>query len=605
MFRQSFKKSIRAIQHIKVSNFTTSSLLGRQITTHYTIHPRENDKRWTDIDMERVADESDVLIVGGGPAGMTTAIKLKQLAKQHGMDLSVTLVEKASEIGGHTLSGACIETSALEELFPDWKDREAPLHTPVVKDKMGVLTETRYIPVPMFKGLPMYNHGNYLVRLGNFVKWLGEQAEELEVDVYPGIAASEILYHEDGSVKGIATSDVGIGKDGAPKDTFERGMELHAKVTVFAEGCHGHLAKQIFKQFNLRENACEQTYGIGIKELWEIDPSKHEPGLVLHTAGWPLPSDTYGGSFLYHLDEGPLVSCGFVIGLDYNNPYMSPFQEFQRWKSHPSIKPTFEGGTRIAYGARALNEGGYQSLPKLSFPGGCVIGCSAGFMNVPKIKGTHGAMKSGILAAESIFEAVTDEKNQDVTTGLNPDSYDKRFEESSLRKELYACRNIRPSFESPLRLYGTMLYTGLFYWLGGGREPWTFKHKGIDSEKLKPAAECTPIEYPKPDGKITFDLLSSVALSGTNHDGDQPAHLTLKNDNIPKDRNFAIYDGPEQRFCPAGVYEYVEDEEDGGKRLQINAQNCVHCKTCDIKDPSQNINWVVPESGGGPAYNGM
>jgi len=605
MFRQSFKKSIRAIQHIKVSNFTTSSLLGRQITTHYTIHPRENDKRWTDIDMERVADESDVLIVGGGPAGMTTAIKLKQLAKQHGMDLSVTLVEKASEIGGHTLSGACIETSALEELFPDWKDREAPLHTPVVKDKMGVLTETRYIPVPMFKGLPMYNHGNYLVRLGNFVKWLGEQAEELEVDVYPGIAASEILYHEDGSVKGIATSDVGIGKDGAPKDTFERGMELHAKVTVFAEGCHGHLAKQIFKQFNLRENACEQTYGIGIKELWEIDPSKHEPGLVLHTAGWPLPSDTYGGSFLYHLDEGPLVSCGFVIGLDYNNPYMSPFQEFQRWKSHPSIKPTFEGGTRIAYGARALNEGGYQSLPKLSFPGGCVIGCSAGFMNVPKIKGTHGAMKSGILAAESIFEAVTDEKNQDVTTGLNPDSYDKRFEESSLCKELYACRNIRPSFESPLRLYGTMLYTGLFYWLGGGREPWTFKHKGLDSEKLKPAAECTPIEYPKPDGKITFDLLSSVALSGTNHDGDQPAHLTLKNDNIPKDRNFAIYDGPEQRFCPAGVYEYVEDEEDGGKRLQINAQNCVHCKTCDIKDPSQNINWVVPESGGGPAYNGM
>lgn len=601
MFRQSFKKSMRAIQHMKVSNFTSSSLLGRQITTHYTIHPRENDKRWSDIDMERVADESDVLIVGGGPAGMTTAIKLKQLAKQHGMDLSVTLVEKASEIGGHTLSGACIETSALEELFPDWKDREAPLHTPVVKDKMGVLTETRYIPVPMFKGLPMYNHGNYLVRLGNFVKWLGEQAEELEVDVYPGIAASEILYHDDGSVKGIATSDVGIGKDGAPKDTFERGMELHAKVTVFAEGCHGHLAKQIFKQFNLRENACEQTYGIGIKELWEIDPSKHEPGLVLHTAGWPLPSDTYGGSFLYHLDEGPLVSCGFVIGLDYNNPYMSPFQEFQRWKSHPSIKPTFEGGTRIAYGARALNEGGYQSLPKLSFPGGCVIGCSAGFMNVPKIKGTHGAMKSGILAAESIFEAVTDEKNQDVTTGLNPDSYDKRFEESSLRKELYACRNIRPSFESPLRLYGTMLYTGLFYWLGGGREPWTFKHKGLDSEKLKPAAECTPIEYPKPDGKITFDLLSSVALSGTNHDGDQPAHLTLKNDNIPKDRNFAIYDGPEQRFCPAGVYEYVEDEEDGGKRLQINAQNCVHCKTCDIKDPSQNINWVVPESGGGPA----
>lgn len=451
----------------------------------------------------------------------------------------------------------------------------------------------------------MYNHGNYLVRLGNFVHWLGEQAEQLEVEVYPGIAASEVLYHEDGSVKGIATSDVGIARDGSPKDTFERGMELHAKVTVFAEGCHGHLAKQLFKNFNLRENSCQQTYGIGIKELWEVDPSKHQPGLVLHTAGWPLPSDTYGGSFLYHLDEGPLVSCGFVVGLDYNNPYLSPFQEFQRWKTHTSIKPTFEGGTRIAYGARALNEGGYQSLPKLSFPGGCVIGCSAGFMNVAKIKGTHGAMKSGLLAAESIFEALLDEKNEGKETGITPESYDHRFKDSWLHKELYSVRNIRPSFDTPLHIWGTMIYTGIFYWLGGGREPWTFKHKGLDSDKLKPAAECKPIEYPKPDGKISFDLLSSVALSGTNHDHDQPAHLTLKNDSIPVERNLGIYDGPEQRFCPAGVYEYVDDEESGGRRLQINAQNCVHCKTCDIKDPSQNINWVVPESGGGPAYSGM
>lgn len=588
-----------------VRNISTSSRRNKRITTHYSIVSRETDPRWAGVDMERVADETDVVIVGGGPAGMCSAIKLKQLAQEHGVDLRVCVVEKASEIGAHTLSGACIEISALEELFPDWKDRNAPLNTPVTKDKMGYLTENKYIPLPVFKGLPMYNHGNYLVRLGHFVKWLGEQAEELEVEVYPGIAASEVLYHEDGSVKGIATADVGISKDGSPKDTFERGMELHAKVTIFAEGCHGHLAKQLFQRFNLRENSCQQTYGIGLKELWEIDPSKHEPGLVVHTAGWPLPRDTYGGSFLYHMDEGPLVSCGFVVGLDYSNPYLSPFQEFQKWKTHPSIRTYFEGGTRIAYGARALNEGGFQSLPKLSFPGGCVIGCSAGFMNVAKIKGTHGAMKSGTLAAEAVFEAITDEQNLEKTSGLVPSSYDSKFKESWLHKELYSARNIRPSFNNPFKIFGTMIYTGLFYWLGGGREPWTLKHHGIDAEHLKPAAECSPIEYPKPDGKLTFDLLSSVSLSGTNHDHDQPAHLTLKNDDIPKERNLAVFDGPEQRFCPAGVYEYVDDEEEGGRRLQINAQNCVHCKTCDIKDPSQNINWVVPESGGGPAYNGM
>lgn len=600
--KTAFSRIHSALPHAR--NLSLASINNGKLTTHYTIIPRENDSRWGDVDMERFADETDVLIVGGGPAGMTTAIKLKQLAAANDIDLKVTLVEKASEIGGHTLSGACIETKALDELFPDWKEREAPLHTEVTTDKMEYLTENKSYSIPIFKGLPMYNHGNYLVRLGNFVQWLGEQAEKMEVEIYPGIAASEILYHDDGSVKGIATADVGIAKDGSPKDTFERGMELHAKVTVFAEGCHGHLSKQILKQFDLQKN-CKQTYGIGIKELWEIDPDKHQPGLVLHTAGWPLPSDTYGGSFLYHLDEGPLVSTGFVVGLDYTNPYLSPFQEFQRWKTHPSIRSTFEGGTRIAYGARALNEGGFQSLPKLSFPGGCIIGCSAGFMNVPKIKGTHGAMKSGLLAAESIFEALNDETNQNKETGIEPVTYDERFKESWLYKELYSARNLRPSFHSPLNIWGTMVYTGLFYWLGGGREPWTLKHKGLDSDKLKPATECKPIEYPKPDGKISFDLLSSVALSGTNHDHDQPAHLTLRNDDIPVERNLGIYDGPEQRFCPAGVYEYVDDDATGGKKLQINAQNCVHCKTCDIKDPSQNINWVVPESGGGPAYSGM
>lgn len=450
----------------------------------------------------------------------------------------------------------------------------------------------------------MNNHGNYIVRLGQVVSWLGEQAEELEVDIYSGIAASEVLYHEDGSIKGIATTDMGIAKDGSPKEMFERGMELHAKVTVFAEGCHGHLAKQIIQKFDLRANSCQQTYGIGLKELWEVTPEQHKPGAILHTVGWPLPSDTYGGSFLYHLNEDNLVATGFVVGLDYTNPYLSPYQEFQRWKTHPSIRPIFEGGTRLAYGARALNEGGYQSLPKLSFPGGCMIGCSAGFMNVPKIKGTHGAMKSGILAAEAIFEALTDEKNEDYEFGLDVSSYETRFKESWLHEEMYSVRNVRPSFETPLRLYGTMIYTGIFYLFFGGKEPWTFKHHGIDAEKLKPASECEKIEYPKPDGVVTFDLLSSVALSGTNHDGDQPAHLTLKNDDVPLERNLAIFDGPEQRFCPAGVYEYAETDE-GGRQLVINAQNCVHCKTCDIKCPSQNINWVVPESGGGPAYNGM
>lgn len=575
-----------------------------KITTHYTLNPREKDQRWAEVDMERFADEADLLIVGGGPAGFSAAIRAKQIAAEKGQELRVCLVEKSAEVGGHILSGACLDPVALNELIPDWKEQEAPLNTPVTHDKFSYLTEGSRLPIPIFPGWPMDNRGNYVVRLGHVVAWLGQQAEALGVEIYPGTAASEVLFHEDGSVKGIATGDVGIGKNGAPKDTFARGMELHAKTTIFAEGCRGHLSKQLLAKFGLNAENEPQTYGIGLKEVWEIKPENHQPGLVEHTIGWPLDKNTYGGSFLYHLNEPtPLVAVGFVVGLDYVNPYISPFQEFQRFKTHPTVRTVFEGGSRIAYGARALNEGGYQSIPKLTFPGGCLVGCAAGFMNVPRVKGSHYAMKSGMLAAESACEAILSGATQD-KVGLEPKDYPDRIKESYVWKDLYKVRNARPSFHNPIGLLGGVAYSG-FTLLLGGREPWTLSHGAPDHTRLRPAKEFTPIEYPKPDGKISFDLLSSVALTGTNHEGDQPAHLTLKDDTVPVKNNLSIYDGPEARFCPAGVYEFVPNEEGGNMKLQINAQNCIHCKTCDIKDVTQNINWVVPEGGGGPAYNGM
>lgn len=586
-----------------------------KITTHPSKNDRSKDPRWEGVNMERYADDFDVLIIGGGPAGLSAAIKLGQLFQETGEEKRICVIEKAADCGQHTLSGAVIEPSALNELFPEWKslegDARPPLNTEVKDDIFTILTETgsMRLPTHLIPFFPLENHGNYVVRLGNFVKWLSEQAEALGVEIYTGTAAAEVLYHEDGSVKGIATTDMGIRKDGSPKDSFERGMEIHSSITMFAEGCHGHLGKELMKTYDLREGKCPQSYGIGIKELWEIDPEKHSPGKVEHTIGWPLESNTYGGSFLYHLDEGPLVATGFVVGLDYQNTYLSPFQEFQRWKTHPHIRKTLEGGTRIGYGARALNEGGFQSIPKLVFPGGLMIGCEAGFLNVPKIKGTHNAMKSGMIAAETLHNFLTKDNAGGVALesgAIRLDAFDRNIKESSIYKELHAVRNIRPAFNTGLGLYGGMLYMGLVHYLFRGKEPWTLQHHVPDHKMLKPAAECKEIKYPKPDNKISFDILSSVSLSGTNHDHNQPPHLTLKDDSIPENLNYKIYQGPEQRFCPAGVYEYVDDDSsEVGKRLQINAQNCVHCKTCDIKDYSQNIDWVVPESGGGPSYNGM
>ncbi|MXR35400.1 electron transfer flavoprotein-ubiquinone oxidoreductase [Craterilacuibacter sinensis] len=538
--------------------------------------------------------EYDVVVVGGGPSGLSTAIRLKQLAAQTGQELSVCLLEKGSEIGAHILSGAVIEPRTLEELIPDWKEKGAPLNTAAKKDQFLLLTETESVQLPTPP--QMHNEGNYIVSLGNFCRWLGQQAEELGVEIYPGFAAAEVLYHADGSVKGVATGDMGIGKDGEKTDAWQPGMELWAKQTVFAEGCRGSLSKTLFQRFDLQRDADAQTYGIGIKELWEVPAAAHEEGKIVHTVGWPLDASTYGGSFLYHLENNQVV-VGYVVGLDYKNPYLSPFEEFQRFKTHPAIRKYFDGARRISYGARALVEGGLQSLPKLTFPGGVLVGDTAGFLNMPKIKGTHTAMKSGLLAADSVFELLTSDEG-----GNEALAYPARFEKSWLKDELYRARNIRPSFR--WGMWGAMLYSAIDTYIFAGKAPWTLRHKHRDHECLRPADEYSPIAYPKPDGKLTFDRLSSVFISNTNHSEDQPPHLKLKNADVPIQINLAKYDAPEQRYCPAGVYEIMGREE-GKPRLQINAQNCVHCKTCDIKDPTQNINWTVPEGGGGPNYPNM
>ena len=543
--------------------------------------------------MERESMEFDVVIVGAGPSGLSTAIRLRQLCAERGSDLSICIVEKGSEVGAHILSGAVLEPRSLDELFPDWKDRGAPLHTPAREDRFLFLTEGGAVRLPTPP--QMHNDGNYIISLGNLCRWLGEQAEALDVSIFPGFPASEVLYREDGSVKGVATQDMGVGRDGKPKASFEPGVELHARITVFAEGCRGHLTKTLFERFDLRAGADPQTYGIGIKELWEIDPAQHQQGLIVHTLGWPLDRSTYGGSFLYHLEDNQ-VAVGFVVGLDYANPHLSPFEEFQRFKTHPKIRLTFEGGRRIAYGARAINEGGIQSIPKITFPGGLLVGDTAGFLNVPKIKGTHTAMKSGITAAEAIFDALSDG-----SSGSEITDYRSRLEGSWLWDELHRVRNLRPSFR--WGLWGGMLYSGLDTYVLRGKAPWTLHHHA-DHAALKKASECPRIEYPKPDGVVSFDRNSSVFLSNTNHEEDQPVHLTLKDDSVPIAVNLAEYDAPEQRYCPAGVFEIVHEGEDG-PRLQINAQNCVHCKTCDIKDPMQNIHWVAPEGGGGPNYPNM
>ena len=545
--------------------------------------------------MTRERMEYDVVVVGAGPSGLAAAIRLKQLAADAGREVAVCVIEKGSEVGAHILSGAVIEPRALNELIPDWKAKGAPLNTPAREDRFLLLTKNRAFQLPTPP--QMNNHGNYIVSLGNVVRWLGTQAEEAGVEIYPGFAASEVLY-EDGRVAGVATGDQGIGKDGQKMQSYTPGVELRARFTLFAEGARGSLTKTLVKRFGLRDESQPQTYGIGIKELWEVDPSQHHQGRIVHTVGWPLDSATYGGSFLYHLENNQ-VAVGFVIGLDYANPHLSPFDEFQRFKTHPVIRETFEGGRRVAYGARAINEGGLQSIPKLTFPGGCLIGCTAGFLNVPKIKGSHTAMKSGMLAAEAAFDFLA---AAGAEPGEVPD-YRSRLEESWVWEELYRVRNIRPAFQKGL-LWG-LAYSALDAYVLRGNAPWTFRHHA-DYGTLKPAAASKPIAYPKPDGVVSFDKLSSVFISATNHEENQPAHLRLREPARAVEVNWNLYGGPEQRFCPAGVYEYVDDETTAGaKRLQINAQNCVHCKTCDIKDPTQNIDWVVPEGGGGPNYPNM
>ena len=549
----------------------------------------------------REAMEYDVVIVGAGPAGLAAAIRIKQMGQEKGQDVSVVVLEKGSEPGAHILSGAVMDPRAMNELIPNWKELDAPLNQPVTGDDLLVLSETSATRTPDWL-MPrnFHNDGCYVISLSNVVKWMAAQAEALGVEIFPGFAAAEVLYNENGAVKGVATGHLGLGKDGAPTDHFQLGMELHAKYTVFAEGARGHLGKQLLEKFKLTDGKDPQTFAIGIKELWEIPADKAKPGLVVHTAGWPLNDEAFGGGFLYHL-EGNQVTLGYVIGLDYQNPWMSPFEEMQRWKTHPAIRAHIEGGKRIGYGARALNNGTPQALPKTVFPGGALVGCDAGFLNAARIKGSHAAIKSGMLCGEAAFEAVTAGRAGDELS-----SFEDKFKASWLHEELWTYRNFKNWFKKSA-LVGKLM-TGVEHWflpkIGVQSPPWTIRNTAQDHTKLRPAAEMPQIHYPKPDGAISFDRLSSVFISNTNHEENQPAHLTLKDADVPVATNLARYAGPEGRYCPAGVYEYVKNDN-GSDRLQINAQNCVHCKTCDIKDPTQNIVWVTPEGGGGPNYVGM
>ena len=549
----------------------------------------------------REAMEYDVVIVGGGPAGLASAIRIRQLAAERGQEVSVVVLEKGSEPGAHILSGAVMDPIALNELIPDWKALGAPLNQPVTGDELLTLTETDATATPHWL-MPrnFHNDGCYVISLSNLVKWLASHAESIGVEIFPGFSAAEVLYHEDGSVKGVATGHMGLGKDGEPTDSFQLGMELHAKYTIFAEGARGHLGKQVIARYGLDAGKDAQTFAIGIKELWEIDPAKAQPGLVVHTAGWPIADNTFGGGFLYHLENNQ-VTLGFVVGLNYENPYFSPFEEMQRWKTHPRIRAVLEGGKRLGYGARAINNGSPQALPKTVFPGGALVGCDAGYLNAARIKGSHAALKSGMLAGEAAFEAVAAGRAQDELS-----AYPESFARSWLAKELDQYRNFKNWFKKGKTM--GLLMTGVEHWflpkVGVSSPPWTLHNHMRDHEGLRPASACQPIAYPKPDGVITFDRLSSVFVSNTNHEENQPAHLTLKQDSVPVQINLQRYAGPEGRYCPAGVYEYIKTD-DGQDRLQINAQNCVHCKTCDIKDPTQNIVWVTPEGGGGPNYVGM